>query len=167
MEDKSFDNDNYGAMFSDPDAKILRKGTFHLDGKKYYGMVIEKKNNEGQTQYEMLVSMGLLHYNAPENKKSEASPDMGGKVTMPLVRNDDFKRYMSDLEALGEENEDVRKVYDGLAKYDVPLIYKLGIWAKESAAGRPYSSLGFELVDDVAETNVEPEQPVDDFKPKF
>ena len=86
MEDKSFDNDNYGAMFSDPDAKILRKGTFHLDGKKYYGMVIEKKNNEGQTQYEMLVSMGLLHYNAPENKKSEASPDMGGKVTCLILK---------------------------------------------------------------------------------
>ena len=43
MEDKSFDNDNYGAMFSDPDAKILRKGTFHLDGKKYMAWSLRKK----------------------------------------------------------------------------------------------------------------------------
>ena len=71
------------------------------------------------------------------------------------------------LERIEKEDEEVKKIYDGLSKYDVPLIYKLGIWAKESAAGRPYSSLGFELVDDVAETNVEIEQPVDDFKPKF
>jgi len=167
MEDKNYDNNNYGAMFSDPDAKILRKGTFHLDDVKYYGMVIQKKNNEGMTQYEFLVSMGLMHYNAPETKRQANSPDMGGKVTMPLVRNADYKRYMEQLEELAADNEDLNKIYKGLVKHDVPSRYKLGIWAKESDKGVPYSSLGFEAIDEDIETSTEPEQPVDDFKPKF
>ena len=131
--EKDYDNDGYGSMWLEQNAKVVRKGSFQLEGKKFYGLVIEKQNQQGDTQYEMYVAMGLLHINKPEEKISDKSPDMGGRVRIPFGKT-----------------------------------YKLGIWAKESEKGVPYSSLGFTEVDDVNEDQEsEPVKPVEDGSPKF
>ena len=132
-KEKDYENDGYGSMWLEQNAKVVRKGSFQLEGKKFYGLVIEKQNQQGDTQYEMYVAMGLLHINKAEEKISEKSPDMGGRVRIPFGKT-----------------------------------YKLGIWAKESEKGVPYSSLGFTEVDDVNEDEEsEPVKPVEDGSPKF
>ena len=132
-KEKDYENDGYGSMWLEQNAKVVRKGSFQLEGKKFYGLVIEKQNQQGDTQYEMYVAMGLLHINKPEEKISDKSPDMGGRVRIPFGKT-----------------------------------YKLGIWAKESEKGVPYSSLGFTEVDDVNEDQEsEPVKPVEDGSPKF
>ena len=118
--EKDYDNDGYGSMWLEQNAKVVRKGSFQLEGKKFYGLVIEKQNQQGDIQHEMYVAMGLLHINKPEDKISAKSPDMGGRVRIPFGKT-----------------------------------YKLGIWAKESEKGVPYSSLGFTEVDEVNEEEEE------------
>jgi hypothetical protein len=112
--DNKFDNNGYGSMWLEDKAKVVRKGSFQLEDTKFYGMVIEKQNNEGKVQHEMYVSMGLLHINKPEDKLNAKSPDMGGRVKSPLWGQKDANGELA-----------MKK-------------WKLGIWAKESESGVPY-----------------------------
>lgn len=109
------DNEKRGYLWHENDATIERKGTFTIRGKKRYGAIVKSFNSDGEPKYEMMMSIGLLHLNSG-NKKSEKSPDMGGKVTI--------------------DNE----------------VFKLGCWAKESEQGTPFTSLGFQEVEDEDES---------------
>ena len=87
-----------------------------LNDKKFYGAIIKSYNKQGEPKYEMYQAIGLLHLNT--EKRSERTPDMGGKVTI----------------ATGEEK-----------------IYKLGCWNRETSEGVPFTSLGFEEVQEEKE----------------
>ena len=144
MEDNNFDKDNYGSMWIEKDAKVVRKGSFFLEGHKFYGMVVEKVNDKGQTQYEFYQSLGLLHINKPEEKLSSNSPDMGGRVKSPLWGQKD------------KENKLAFKTW------------KLGLWARESESGVPYSSLGLQEIDEVNDDlDTPPNEPKETGKPQF
>ena len=107
----SDDNEKTGYLWHETNTQVLRKGTWTINGKKKYGGVLISKNNAGEDKYELFECVGLLHLNDTNEKRSEKSPDMGGKVTQ------DCKTY------------------------------KLGCWAKESEKGVPYTSLGFQDIE--------------------
>ena len=135
--ENKFDKDNYGSMWLEQNAKVVRKGSFQLMGHKFYGMVVEKQNAQGETQHEMMMSLGLLHLNV--DKMSDRSPDLSGKIRSPLWTKDD----------------------EGKLEFKN---WKLGIWAKEAENGTPYSSLGFTELEDEDEKPFPKEE---DGKPAF
>ena len=79
MENKEYDDELQGYLWHENDSVIHRKGSFTIEGKKYYGAIVESKNNKGDSKYEFMMSLGLIHLN--EEKLNPKSPDMGGKVT--------------------------------------------------------------------------------------
>ena len=79
MSDKKYDDEGRGYLWHENDATIERKGSWTLQGKKEYGAIVKSFNAQGEPKYEAMVSIGLLHINT--EKKSDKSPDMGGKVT--------------------------------------------------------------------------------------
>tara|TARA_Y100001938_G_C8081904_1_gene429660 strand:- start:1794 stop:2177 length:384 start_codon:yes stop_codon:yes gene_type:complete len=79
MENK-YDNEKKGYLWHENNSSIERKGSFTIDGQKYYGAIVKSHNDNGDSKYEFMVSAGLLHLNT--EKQSEKSPDMGGKVTV-------------------------------------------------------------------------------------
>jgi len=124
--DKQYDDEKKGYLWHENDAVIERKGSFVINGEKKYGAIVKSINAQNEPKYEMMMSIGLLHLNT--DKKSDKTPDMGGKVTV-----------------------------DGV-------VYKQGCWAKESKDGIPFTSLGFQEVNDQSNGN---EQPVADKKVPF
>lgn len=78
--DKQYDDEKKGFLWHENNSVIERKGSFTIDGKKYYGAIIKSHNDKGEYKYEFMASLGLLHLN--DDKRSEKSPDMGGKVTL-------------------------------------------------------------------------------------
>ena len=78
--DKQYDDEKKGFLWHENNSVIERKGSFTIDGKKYYGAIIKSHNDKGEYKYEFMASLGLLHLN--EEKRSDKSPDMGGKVTL-------------------------------------------------------------------------------------
>lgn len=80
MENKEFDNEKRGYLWHENNSTIERKGSFTVEGNKYYGAIVKSHNDNGDSKYEFMVSAGLLHLN--EDKKSDKSPEMGGKVTI-------------------------------------------------------------------------------------
>ena len=77
--DKKYNDELIGYLWHDNDSTILKKGSFTINGKKEYGAMIKSFNNKNEVKYEFLVSLGLIHMNI--DKKSEKSPDMGGRIT--------------------------------------------------------------------------------------
>lgn len=82
MDKKEYDNEKSGYLWHEVDAEVVRKGTYTVGGKKRYGGIMKSKNNKGEDKYEFFECVGLLHLNDPQSKKSERSPDLGGKVTV-------------------------------------------------------------------------------------
>ena len=78
--DKQYDDELRGYLWHENDSSTERKGSFTIQGKKYYGAIVKSLNDKGEAKYEFVMSLGLLHLNT--NKMSEKSPDMGGKVTL-------------------------------------------------------------------------------------
>ena len=111
------DNEKKGYLWHETNAQVLRKGTYTINGKKRYGGILKSQNNKGEDKYEFFECVGLLHLNDPQQKKSERSPDMGGKITQDCQT------------------------------------YKLGCWARESEQGTPYTSLGFQEIEEEKDTN--------------
>tara|TARA_R110002020_G_scaffold253923_6_gene467568 strand:- start:5244 stop:5627 length:384 start_codon:yes stop_codon:yes gene_type:complete len=84
-----YDNNMKGYLWHESDSKVLRKGTMTIDNKKYYTAIVESTNNEGKKKLECLVSVGLLHINAPEDKRNPQGPDISGPITF----QDSGKKY--------------------------------------------------------------------------
>ena len=78
--EKQYDDELSGYLWHENDSTVERKGSFTVDGKKYYGAIVKSLNDKGEAKYEFVASLGLLHLN--QNKMSERSPDMGGKITL-------------------------------------------------------------------------------------
>ena len=78
--DKQYDDEKKGYLWHENNSVIERKGSFTIDGKKYYGAIVKSHNDKGEYKYEFMASLGLLHLN--EEKRSDKSPDMGGKITL-------------------------------------------------------------------------------------
>ena len=83
MSDKQYDDEKKGYLWHENDAVIERKGSFVINGVKKYGAIVKSINAQNEPKYEMMMSIGLLHLNT--DKKSDKTPDMGGKVTIDGV----------------------------------------------------------------------------------
>lgn len=78
--EKKQENEKTGYLWHEINSSVERKGAFTINGRKYYGAIIKSHNNDNKPKYEFMVSTGLLHLN--EDKQTDNSPDMGGKVTI-------------------------------------------------------------------------------------
>ena len=76
-----------GALFSDSDARILRKGTIRIVGELKYVSLIKAKTKQGEDILEVSVSAGRIFLNKPEEKSTPTYPDLSGKI------NIDGKKY--------------------------------------------------------------------------
>ena len=52
-----------------------------IDGEKKYCVIIKSENDKGQEKFEVAFSAGLIFHADPSEKKSEKSPDWGGRIT--------------------------------------------------------------------------------------
>ena len=64
------------------DAKVLGKGKIRVNNHDQHYAIIESKTRDGSKMYEVMVSLGLVYFNAPEDKKSEKSPDISGTISV-------------------------------------------------------------------------------------
>tara|TARA_R110000787_G_scaffold48785_1_gene117200 strand:+ start:10 stop:369 length:360 start_codon:yes stop_codon:yes gene_type:complete len=73
-----------GSLWHETESVIHRKGsiTNNETGEKRYIAICESKNNEGKIKFEIMMSLGLVYQNAPEQKFSNSTPDIGGKITL-------------------------------------------------------------------------------------
>ena len=83
---EEYNNEKSGYLWHEVDASVERKGTFQIDGKKYYGLICKSLNNMGEVKYEFYLSAGLIHL--VTDKKTERSPDMSGTIT---INNKEYK----------------------------------------------------------------------------
>ena len=83
MSDKQYDDEKKGYLWHENSAVIERKGPFVINGEKKYGAIVKSFDKQGEAKYEMMMSIGLLHLN--NEKRSDKTPDMGGKVTIDGV----------------------------------------------------------------------------------
>jgi hypothetical protein len=81
--DKVEEKEKTGRMWTEPEAKVLRKGSWTVGGKKHYGIILETFIN-GERKYELMKSCGLLY--PQEEKEQPTSPDIKGPVTIDGVK---------------------------------------------------------------------------------
>ena len=82
MSEKYVTKNNTGNMFLENNVTVPRKGKININGEdKYCGILKYSGDGNYPDKYELVVSLGLLHYNKPEDKKSKGTPDIGGKIT--------------------------------------------------------------------------------------
>ena len=74
--------DNSGSFFHETKVTVPRKGKFKLNGKLRYGAILKYTDKDDNAKYELVQSLGLIHYNKPEDKRHEKTPDIGGKITI-------------------------------------------------------------------------------------
>jgi len=84
-----YDDNMRGYLWHETDSKVLRKGKMKIQGKEYYTAIVESTNDKGKKKYECMVSVGLLHINAPEDKRNPKAPDISGPITF----KDSGKQY--------------------------------------------------------------------------
>ena len=68
-----------GSLWHETNCTVVRKGKIKIDGKDRYAAIL-KYTYQGVDKYELSLSAGALYINEPENKQSEKSPDIGGKI---------------------------------------------------------------------------------------
>jgi len=81
-DQKEYDNELQGFLWYENNAVIHRKGSLTINGEKKYVAIVESKNDKGDSKYELMMSVGLVHTNTEEEKMKPTSPDIGGKVTI-------------------------------------------------------------------------------------
>ena len=72
--------DKEGYLWHEVDAEVVKSGQFTMNGERVYCSILRSQDRHGRENYEFVQSLGLIFMN--ENKLSENSPDMGGKVTI-------------------------------------------------------------------------------------
>lgn len=94
MSDEKYEmKDNSGSLFHETRVTVPRKGKFKINGKERYGAILKYEDQNGKEKYELVQSLGLLHYNSPESKKNPGTPDIGGKITLVDSDDPDYKVY--------------------------------------------------------------------------
>jgi len=82
MNDKKYEKKpNTGSLWHEENVKCIRKGGIRFGNEEKYASILEFQDREGNLKHELVISVGLLHYNPPENKLSDTSPDIYGKIT--------------------------------------------------------------------------------------
>ncbi len=142
MADKFEMKNNTGSLFHESRVTVPRKGKFKLNDIERYGAILKYEDRNGNEKYELVQSLGLLHYNAPEEKKYDGTPDIGGKIT--LIDSDD------------EENK----------------VFKCGGYANQTAQGVDFTKLRFTPYDSEGNLRIEKKEdqdysPQTDKKPAF
>jgi|MDSY01.1.fsa_nt_gb hypothetical protein len=72
---------NRGSLWHENNVKVVRKGKIKFGEKEKYCSILKFEDKDGNEKFELAVSVGLLHYNSPEEKRSPKSPDIYGKIT--------------------------------------------------------------------------------------
>ena len=145
MTDKYVLKKNKGNLFTESNVTVPRKGKININDTEKYGSIL-KYQGDGNTndKYEFVVSLGLLHYNPPEEKRSERTPDIGGKITVPEI---DLSPMVEAIDKISEETYggDYALLKSDLHKalYDITSerIYKFGGWASKTKDGIDYTSV--------------------------
>tara|TARA_R110000868_G_scaffold12996_2_gene61185 strand:+ start:1971 stop:2393 length:423 start_codon:yes stop_codon:yes gene_type:complete len=75
-----------GSLWHETNCKVLRKGKIKIEGEERYASILEYTHNDGTKKYELVFSAGLLNLNAPEDKRKETSPDIGGAITFNNIK---------------------------------------------------------------------------------
>ena len=83
MNEKKETKNNTGALFNDDKVSIVRKGTIKINDELRYASIIKFETpNSDEPKYELSLSVGLLHVNDADSKKSHKSPDISGSITV-------------------------------------------------------------------------------------
>jgi len=83
MYEKKETKNNTGALFNDDKVSIVRKGTIKINNELRYASIIKFETpNSDEPKYELSLSVGLLHVNDADSKKSHKSPDISGSITV-------------------------------------------------------------------------------------
>ena len=70
-----------GGLVSE-NCKVIQKGRIKIDGEDRYSAILEYYDKiQGTKKSELVISVGLLHENKPQDKKDEKSPDIYGAIT--------------------------------------------------------------------------------------
>lgn len=72
---------NSGSLWHESNVTVVRKGTIKFGDDMKYCSILKFEDKNGDEKYELAVSVGLLHYNSPEEKRTPNSPDIYGKIT--------------------------------------------------------------------------------------
>ena len=133
-----------GALFSDSDASILRKGTITIDGELKYVSLIKAKTKQGEDILEVSVSAGRIFLNKPEEKSTPTYTDLSGKINIDgnnvkvtelpvMMWTDKYKEFCEGL----LENKKIKNFnIDGKK-------YSFGGWKNVSKEGIDY--IGVEM----------------------
>ncbi len=81
MADEYVMKENTGSLFHETKVTVPRKGKMKIGNTEQYGAILKYVDKNGNEKYELVASLGLLHYNPPESKRTEGTPDIGGKIT--------------------------------------------------------------------------------------
>lgn len=79
--DKYEIKENEGTFWTN-EIEILGRGKIKRQGKEIHAALIKSKKRDGEFQYELMQSCGLLYFNPPSEKRTEATPDFSGKVNL-------------------------------------------------------------------------------------
>jgi|TARA_Y100000114_G_scaffold141927_1_gene148073 hypothetical protein len=97
---------NTGFLWSESNVKVIYKGKVVYEiandkgdpeRKEIYASVLRYEDRTGNIKYELVRSVGLLHRNLPEDKRSPKTPDLGGKITLDGVEYK-FGSYINESE---------------------------------------------------------------------
>mgnify|MGYP003109982038 FL=1 len=145
MNDRYVLKKNKGNFFTENNVTVPRKGKININDNERYGSILKYQGNENiKDKYEFVISLGLLHYNSPEEKRSERTPDIGGKITVPET---DLSPLVDAIDKISEENyagdyallkADLSKALNDVT---VERIYKFGGWASKTKDGLDYTSI--------------------------
>lgn len=158
MSDKYELKENRGNFFTENKVTVPRKGKCKMmwgtESVEKYGAILKYAGAE-KDKYEFCVSLGLLHYNPPEKKIKEGTPDIGGKITIPEVDLEPIKKAISNIQ-IGQNISDIKSsLEDALTKITTEKVYKLGGWANISEKGTSYTSIKLTPEDEVVPTKQE------------
>ena len=126
-----------GTLFTETNVTVPRKGKVKFfDNKEWYCNIL--KYTGEKEKYEFCVSLGLLHYNAPEEKKSTGTPDIGGNITLPVPNTETLKSTIFDL----IEDKVVRsKLLEAVENMPMETVFKCGGWQNVSEKGVSYTKI--------------------------
>lgn len=139
MSDKYQLQNNRGNFFTENNVTVPRKGKCKINNKEYYGSIL--KYSGQQDKYEFCISLGLLHFNSPDKKKSEGTPDIGGKITLPEVDLGSIEKAINDIKEGQSISEIQSNLKKSLSEVNTERVYKLGGWQNVSDKGTSYTNI--------------------------
>lgn len=140
MTDRYVLKKNKGNLFTESNVTVPRKGKININDSEKYGSILKYAGGDnGKDKYEFVVSLGLLHYNPPEEKRSDRTPDIGGKITIPET---DLTPIVNAINEIPEDQKALKlELNKALKEVTTERIYKFGGWASKTKDGLDYTSV--------------------------